>query len=472
MSETATTPVAGPQPRPPDGLRRTARAVGAWPLRPGRLLAAAGLLALTVLGTASVGVYLWGCYHFYAGRAALEHYHSTEARDHLRQCLRLWPHNPDTLLLAARAARRKGLFDEAQGYLEQYQETAGLQDDLVLEQALLRAQRGDIDGVAKFFQVRVGHNDPATPLLLEARAIGALRRFRLRDAEVSVLKWLEVQPENPQAFYLLGTLHEALDDRTGAADAYRRSVEIDPEQDAARLHLAALLLDLAQPQEALPHLDYLRQRQPDNLEVLVNLARCHDQLGDAPEAMKLLDEAIARQPRFPQALAERGRIHLRDQHLAEAEADLREATRLEPSNTVTQYQLSQVLAQDGKPQEARQVQLHIKEIEKDNARIKDIMRVEIQKDPHNPNLMCEAGQISLREGQVESALQWFDHALQEDKYHKATHEALAQYYQTIGEVGRAERHRALARQATPAAADSRPAPPASGPAAPSGRGDR
>jgi tetratricopeptide (TPR) repeat protein len=471
-SETATTPVAAPQPAAPGRLHRAARAAGAWPLRPGRLLVAVTLLALIGLGVVWGGRSLWALYDLHEGWKAVNRYHSTEALAHLRSCLAVWPDSPDALLLAARAARRKGQFDEAKQYLERYQAVAGLQDDLVLEQSLLRAQRGDIDGVSKYFMVRVERHDPATPLLLEARAVGALRGFRLRDAEASIIKWLEIDPNNPEAFYLQGRLAEALDNRLGGAESYRRSVEIDPEQDAARLRLAALLLELGQYPEALPHLEYLRHRQPDNVEVVLNLAVCKDQLGEGDEAMRLLNEALAKQPRFPEALVERGKLHVRALRWAEAEADLREAVRLQPSNTVAQENLSTVLRQNGKPQEAQQIQEHIKAIQADNVRIKDIMRREMQLDPHNPNLMCEAGQICLRQGEVEAALRWFDHAVEEDPNHKATHEALAQYYQVIGEIGRAERHRRMAGSPSRGAPEARPAPSASAPPTSTGRGER
>ena len=77
------------------------------------------------------------------------------------------------------------------------------------------------------------------------------------------------------------------------------------------------------------------------------------------------------------------------------------------------------------------------------------MTMEIQRAPHNPNLHYEAGMIALRAGAIQDALRWFESALREDPNHAPTHRALAEYYQKMGELGRAARHRDLARQTTP-----------------------
>ena len=73
---------------------------------------------------------------------------------------------------------------------------------------------------------------------------------------------------------------------------YRHAVELDPGYNDPRLRLGGQLLDIGQSAEALPHLEYLRQRRPNDARVQVYLARCKDMLGRQAEAEKLL--AVAR----------------------------------------------------------------------------------------------------------------------------------------------------------------------------------
>src|SRR6266496_478093 len=70
-----------------------------------------------------VGAALWAWPHAWAwqqrrlGAAALDLYYAEEARAHLDACLKTWPNDPQALLLASRAARGTGAYDEAEQHL-------------------------------------------------------------------------------------------------------------------------------------------------------------------------------------------------------------------------------------------------------------------------------------------------------------------------------------------------------------------
>src|SRR5205085_1660869 len=154
---------------------------------------------------------------------------------HLQECLRVWPDDADALLLTARAARRARAYGEAELALEKYQQVRGLDDAGSFEQVLLSAERG-VDQVADLCRryVEQGHAD--TPLILEALTRGYLRQYRLTEARFCLDRWLESQPDNPQALCLKGQFHldyERAPDR--ALESYRRAVQLDPEHKEARL---------------------------------------------------------------------------------------------------------------------------------------------------------------------------------------------------------------------------------------------
>jgi tetratricopeptide (TPR) repeat protein len=409
---------------------------------PRRTLAITTLLLLIAAGAGIGGVYLWASSHLRSARAALEQYHISEALPHLQACLSVWPRDPETLLLAARTARRAGEFNWADRYLDQYQKLRGKDDeDLFVERALVGVERGEIESVSGFCQALVEQDHPATPLILEALAKGYLRRARPRDAERALNEWLTRQPDNLQAILLRGQIHDEDLRYYDAIADYRRILEVDPELGEARLHLCESLMQLGLSEEASPHLEFLSQRYPDNLKVQVDLARSYDRLGRPEQAELILAGVLARQPDYGPALAERGKLALRVGRTVEAEQWLRQVVDLEPNYILAFYQLALCLEKNGKSVEAQQVQMRLGKVESDMRRVQDIAREKMQRTPDDPDLHYELGAIALRHGLVEPGLRWLHRALQKDPNHALSHKALMEYYQSIGDFSRAAEHR-------------------------------
>jgi pentatricopeptide repeat protein len=411
------------------------------------------LLAPVAVAAIILVINLQAWYHFRSARECLEKYHDTEAREHLQACLDTWPRDADALLLAARAARRLGKYPEAEGFLNRYQGIRGPDEDLTLEGALLRAERGEVDAVRDYCRLLVKQKHADTPLILEAQARGYLRQFRLADAMDCLQEWLKRQPNNAQALYLKGNLLEENMNRREAIASYRRALQVDPEHDWARTKLAVSLLDLAQAPEALPHLKYLLRRQPHRPLLRVYLARCYVQLGRVEKAEKVLDEVLAARPHLAEALAERGSLALQRGQSRAAETWLRQAAALEPTNFQVNYRLSQALLKNGKSAEARKLQKRVKQIENDMDRIHRIVTRDMQRRPHDPALHYEVGVIAMRAGSIAEGLRWLHSALREDPNYGPAHQLLGMYYQQTGSPARAAQHLKRAQ-----AASARPSP--------------
>jgi tetratricopeptide (TPR) repeat protein len=436
-----------------------------WPIawtrrvvrRPRRLLAVISFLVIIGAIVGLTSKYVKAAYHGRVGRQELERFHSAAAAAHFRDYLAVWPRDPTTLLLAARAARRIAAFDEAQRYLDARKNVSGTDDDdLILEQVLLRAERGEMDQVQRFCQVLRNQDHPDTPLILEALSRGYLRMFRLGEAEKCVEEWLQRQPTNVQAFLTQGLLFDQSGRLTDAIDSYRRAVQLDPERDEARLRLAGLLVHLHQDAEAAPHLEYLQKRQPADPQVWLLSARCQDQFGRQEEAERLLDEALKREPGFGPALAERGRLALQQGDNLAAEDWLRQAVAVEPGDYEVHYQFYLALQRNHKAEEASAEQGRMDQIQDDMKRIQEIVTRDMPRRPHDAALHYEAGMIALRAGSVAEGLRWLQSAVTENPRYAPAHRALAEYYRRTGSPGRATRHRQLAEQG--AAGSSGPAP--------------
>jgi tetratricopeptide (TPR) repeat protein len=390
------------------------------------------IVALVVLGLTAAALvvarpYLRAWYHFRAARAELQRYHNPQAIRHLRFCRDIWPNDPDVMLMAARAARRARVYADTERLLWMYRESRGRNEAFVFEHLLLAAELR-VDQVADqcWGYVEDGRYDAA--LLLEALTRGYLRQYRLGQARLCLNRWRELQPNNPQAFYLEGLfLLDYNHAQSAAVDSYRRALELDPDHEEARLGLAVALLTGKGFAEAAEHFRHLLQCQPDNPRVQVGLAECLDGLGETAEAVRLVDDVLSRQPEFASALSLRGKLALRNGQLAESQRWLRQALRHNPMDHRAHYNLILCLEKSGQEEEAQRQRQRLQQMEQDVARFNEIVTKEIAQKPADPVLHCTLGQMLLRRGQREEGIRWLQSALRLDPNCAPARQALADY---------------------------------------------
>ena len=411
-------------------------------LRPrnrGRFLIA--LVALAIVG-AMGGAHLWAYSHYRSARESLDKYHFVEARDHLRQCLRIWSFRSSIWLLAGQTSRRMEDFEDAERCYQRVQEMRDteLDEDLSLEWKLLRAQRGDTEPVLGYLRSLVESNHPKSPLILEAVARGYVRKYRYLDADFVVRLWLERAPDCTLALFCQGWIREQIGPRTQALDNYRRILEKDPAHDEARLRLVNLLIQQAQPAEALTCLRPLADRRGSEPIVRIALAACQYDVGDREAAKQTVVQLLAAEPYHVGGLILGGKLALEDERYEQAEEQLRLAVRLEPTNYQSYFNLYQTLKQMRKEKEASEIAVKMKAIERDTRRLHEIFTAELAKTPKSANLYREVGVIFMRAGEVGNALRWLNDALHLDPYDSEAHRELGEYFRKAGDREKAEHH--------------------------------
>jgi tetratricopeptide (TPR) repeat protein len=389
-----------------------------------RLIAFVAFVLLVGIGVP----YLWAWHHRAAAERALQHYHNDEARAHLADCLWLWPNDPQALLLAARAARRAGEFDEAEEHLRVCERVLPQERAVVLEWSLWRAATGNFQIEVEEFLMQQAAREPAVaPLIWEALIQGFLRVYRAREAFMLAERWLQREPDNVQAHYLRGEVYQKMRQLPKAVPDYRRVIELDPERDDARKWLAAGLIFAGHYSEAVMHLDQLRRRKPDNAELMVLQARALKGLSQLSQARGLLDAVLAKQPDHAGALRARGELELAE-HPAEAEMWLRKAARIAPLDYQTQFLLLQSVNQQGRTEDAKKVHAVVEDLKDLEARLGELISGKLATNPRDPAVHVEMGKLLLNLGHTAPALAWLHSALQIDAAFRPAHAALAEYY--------------------------------------------
>jgi tetratricopeptide (TPR) repeat protein len=328
------------------------------------------LLVLAVvagLGVWQGGRVAWGKWELRAARTALLRRDFAGARAHLDRCLGIWPHDAETLVLAAQAARRGGDLGEANRLLREHQQFHGISDALALERRLLRFQGGDLkeaDGYLAY--CKESPDSPQTPLVLEAVIQGGLRSGDLERAMRAADLWLagaRTTADQVQGLVWRGDIWIQTGSAEKALPDYIRAVELDGEDDIAQLHLAACQAASA-PRQAMANLEKLLRRHPGDPSARHQLARCHRNLGQLEEAARLLDELLAQYPDDAAVLSERGAVALDLGESAAAEAWLRRACALSPENPKILRIQARCLRQNGKGEEGERAEARAAEIDK------------------------------------------------------------------------------------------------------------
>jgi tetratricopeptide (TPR) repeat protein len=409
--------------------------------RRGLLFAAAGALAL-----AAVAAY-WGR-DWYRSRSEWDEAHAAlERRDlataalHLNRYLIYHDSDPAAWLLAARTARRLGRFGDAALFLNRAEALGANADSLRLERDLFRVQQGEIGEIDHRLRATIGPDHPDVVLVLEALARGYMAVDRRADALEACRLWQSKEPDHPWPWLWAGWICEQMGQMERAEDLYRNALERIPDDREARVAYARVLVRRRRPADAAEHFLWVLARHPDDTEALLGHAECLIELARPAEATLLIDRVLEDDPDSTAARLLRGKSLLgRDD--AGAERWLRGVVENDPGDAEALYALILSLRGQKKDRDADELAARLETLRADLKQLGDLL---LKMGPAaDAATFHEAGVISLRVGRTREGINFLNEALRRPGDHRATHAALAAYYEKAGPRNLAEYHRRLA----------------------------
>ncbi|HEV3082249.1 MAG TPA: tetratricopeptide repeat protein [Gemmataceae bacterium] len=400
---------------------------------------------------------------FQAAEQAAQHYDFLQAHTLLEQVLQVQPGNARGHFLAARAIRR-GQFDEsftgpqaglqasAEQHLEQCRQLKGPVEDIALESVLLRVQQGERGNAEKILIQRVQAKDADAPLILEALIYACVSRQQRDRAVYFAEALLSLEPDNVPGLDWRGQVRQALFFREAALQDLERAVELNPDLNMARFHLADILLAAGNYTEAAVHLEILHGRIPENLWVRLAWARLLIARAQTREGCALLDAWLAdappAHPRRLEALDERASAALAMAEFAQVEAFARSALQISPCDERALYSLYSSLNSQGRHEEAGQIQARMTQAKKELQFLSRAI-AQLAASPNDLALRRQIGEAYLRLEIPGEAMAWFNGILDSDPRHRPTLQTLADYFARRGDTDQAAEYRRRLESAGP-----------------------
>jgi tetratricopeptide (TPR) repeat protein len=164
-------------------------------------------------------------------------------------------------------------------------------------------------------------------------------------AVLHLIQWAELDPRDGRAHRFMGLIYKDLDQYHMAIPAYEEALRRDltaPVVEEVKEELAEALVAQSHYARALKVLECCEAERRTRVPRLQALqAECWWGLGRNSEAEQLLDRSLVDQPRCPELLRLRARIHLAVPEPQPAAALLERVLEVDPYDYASRYQLAQ-----------------------------------------------------------------------------------------------------------------------------------
>jgi tetratricopeptide (TPR) repeat protein len=199
---------------------------------------------------------------------------------------------------------------------------------------------------------------------------------KFREAAIQYLNALQVDTRFAEAHYQLGETCLKLKNYNCAFEHLSRTLDLMPENYAARVDVANLLIAARQLKDAQPHLDILRKEQPDNPDTHMSWANLYAAQDNLRSAMEEMQKAVAADPGHADSYLGLAALEDRAKLPDQAEINFRKAVELAPKAMSPQLALGAFYMAHNRIPEAEQQFKHAIDVDpKDPAPRADYVRL-------------------------------------------------------------------------------------------------
>jgi tetratricopeptide (TPR) repeat protein len=274
-----------------------------------------------------------------------------EAQVRLMTLLQSSPNNTDALHALALTELKLGEPQDAEQHLEQAISLAPQELILAVTLADAKVQEKDFKAAEDILKNACANNSKAADCSV---ILGRLYWIEKKpsDAEQQFRKALGMDANHAAALLNLGTLENALGRKQEAEEMFKRLSAL-PDHAFDSYH-AIFLFQEGRREEAVKEFEALFQKNPDNREARTRLVAAYQAVDRLPDARKILNDALKKNPKDLDALLQRGETLIADRKYAEAEADLNRVVMLKADSPDIHYALSRLYRARGAEMRRRQ----------------------------------------------------------------------------------------------------------------------
>ncbi len=266
-----------------------------------------------------------------------------------------------------------------------------------------------------------------------AMLVGAVAVLTWRESRTYLNNetlWRTTLARNPGAFMAWANLGDTLAQKGRHADAiaaFRRGLQLRPDDPPVHNDLGCALVAIGRADEAVPLLERALRLKPDYIEAHNNLGNALSRVGRSDEAIAHYEAAVKLKPTHAEANNNLGCELVLKGRLPEAIARLEEAIRLKPDAVKYRRDLGAALARAGRLSEATAQWEHV-----------------VRLDPASPAAQAALGSALAAAGRWEDALTRFRTARQLAPQDADLH---ANFGVALGNLGRTDEAAAEFREA-------------------------
>ena len=194
-----------------------------------------------------------------------------------------------------------------------------------------------------------------------------LRRADLPEARRYLEQTVKLRPNYPEAWNNLGMISAQEGDSNAAIEDFKQALQLRPAYEIALLNLGNVYRkqkDFGKAEECLTRALELR---PDDADINYSIGMLNAQQNQLQTAAQYLQRAIQLRPSYPEALNNLGIVFVRLQDYAKAEDQFKTGIRLAPENDQAYLNLARLYAMENDREKAREVLHELLQVQPTNS---------------------------------------------------------------------------------------------------------